>query len=177
MFWCIFWFVGVVTAACGKLDYPKILTQHDIDDGATPLEFGECPVTQHCLFMKDDALGNNALSTVFVLPLLENAVNVFNPTSAYELLENGKILFDDNSVLTIDGVGVYKGTFDISNYLAIPHSSVSNVSQYSLETIDSVKYWPSSSQMQFQVTHVGELVRFEQVIHIAIFAEFPFLSV
>lgn len=87
-------------------------------------------------------------------PTSEDYASPFSVRDATELVENSYVMFDDESLMTIHGVGVYKGPVAIGSYRAVPHSNASYGIVYTgNRTINSIKAEPARMNIKFSSTH------------------------
>lgn len=89
----------------------------------------QCVEMQQCLGIRDDMLWNAqvaAFGTAF--PTFENDnLPKLSPSGGQAVIDNSCVLFDEESVMHIEGVGIFKGPIGIGSYLAVPHSQVSGL--------------------------------------------------
>lgn len=112
-------------------------TFQEQERGEKPFNFSaRCYETQECLGVRDDTLWNlrvAASGTSFLI--FENSLLPhLSPPTAKAIIDNAHVLFDDESIMHIEGVGTYKGATAIGNYLAIPHQIVSGMVVTSFES-------------------------------------------
>jgi len=128
-----------------------------------------CPKTQHCLLFEDDMVGNlMGASSSTAFPIYQNVLladhGSLNPENAEQILRNAKILFDDNSYMYIEGVGLYTSPTGIGSYRAVPHSNVSGIIETGAEKW-VLQVSPVSKRMQAKLNfrekwkHLGSSVR------------------
>jgi hypothetical protein len=105
-------------------------TYLDQRNGVKPFRFSEhCLETQECLGVKDDILWNvrtGGPGSAFLI--FENILlPELSPPDGQSIIDSGYVLFDDHSVMHINGVGTFVGASGIGSYLAIPHQVVSGI--------------------------------------------------
>jgi hypothetical protein len=98
--------------------------------GIKPFRFGEdCLETQECLGVRDDTMWNlrtggpGSAFLIFENTLLPD----LSPPDGQSIIDSGFVLFDEHSVMHIQGVGTFVGASGIGSYLAIPHQVVSGI--------------------------------------------------
>ena len=105
-------------------------TYEEQRNGEKPFNFSaHCHETQQCLGLRDDALFNlRAAAPGSAFLIFENRLMPdLSPPDGQSIIDNAKILFDDHSVMHIQGVGTFPGAAGIGSYLAIPHAVVSGI--------------------------------------------------
>ena len=76
--------------------------------------------------MKDDTFMNVMLGAdTKGFPTADDFLSPFAAKTGEEVLSNSYLMFDDESLMTIQGVGVYRGPVAIGSYRAVPHSNAS----------------------------------------------------
>ena len=90
------------------------------EEGEKPFTLAPgCEETQRCLFMPDDKIFNVITGGEAVFPTFQNLLSERSP-SIEQVLVNSEIVFDDESVMHVKGIGTYKGPTGIGEYRIIP---------------------------------------------------------
>ena len=119
-------------------------------EGKKPFTFAPgCEETQRCLFMSDDKIFNVVTGGDAVFPVFENLLSERSP-SIEQVLVNAKILYDDKSIMNIQGIGTYKGPTGIGEYRVVPQFLVDN------EFLEVTKFVASPSSFFTDVELVGQ---------------------
>ena len=124
---------------------------NDKNSGKAALSFSkQCPSTQQCLFFQDDATASLQIAAgSSTFQVFENYLSEYGPKSGKEILRNAGVVFDSRSTLHIHAVGTYRGANDIGNYLAVPHSQVSNIGVAGANRTSALIYSISESEFEF----------------------------
>lgn len=138
-------------------------TYKEQENGEKPFNFSDnCYETQECLGIRDDILWNLRTAgpgTAFLI--FENILLPdLSPANGQSIVDNAQILFDNDSVMHIEGVGTFFGATGIGSYLAIPHQVVSGIVKTSdqsrkMTVIDHNRVVMEIKRIQ-QWTHLGE---------------------
>eukprot|EP00984_Skeletonema_dohrnii_P009580 scaffold3660_cov129-Skeletonema_dohrnii-CCMP3373.AAC.14 len=88
-------------------------------DGEKPFTLTPgCKETQRCLFMPDDKTFNVIAAVSAVFPTFENFLSERSP-SIEQVLANAEIVYDDKSIMNVQGIGTYKGPTGIGEYRTV----------------------------------------------------------
>ena len=114
-----------------------------------------CEETQRCLFMPDDKIFNVMSGGEAVFPVFQNLLSERSP-SIEQVIANANILYDDKSMMNIQGIGSYKGPTGIGEYRVVPQFLGDN------EASEVTKFVASPSSFSTDV----EIVRQEKWYHL-----------